>query len=70
MEWKIREHSLSFINFIIKTGMSPISYNRSKLSMSGKQQEQSLRVQVVGSQLPLCTDVTLFKVPEPQFPPM
>lgn len=38
--------------------------------MSGKQQEQSLRVQVVGSQLPLCTGVTLFKVPEPQFPPM
>lgn len=22
-----------------------------------------------GSQLPLCTGVTLFKVPEPQFPP-
>ena len=40
---EIREHSLSFLNFIVKTGMSPISYSKSKLSMSGKQQAQSFK---------------------------
>lgn len=59
--------TLTFINFITKTDMSPLGYN-SKLDMFVKQYAQSLKAGVVESrELPLSTCVILLNAPKPQF---